>query len=162
MQHGNHDAPEGGPGILTTEGTDVRQISIFLENRVGSLLSIVRLINENQVVVLGISVQESIDVTVVRLVLSDPDTIESLFIEKGIPYSTSALLVVELKESLGGLATCLHELLCAELNIHFIYPLITRPNENPVLALRLDDTDFGRGVLHQAGFKLLSQEDLSR
>lgn len=162
MQTGNNDAQGGVTDLLTTEGTDVRQISVFLDNCVGALLSIVRLINDNQVVVLGISVQESIDVTVVRLVLSDPDTIESVFIEKGIPYSTSELVVVELKESEGGLATCLHELLCAELNIHFIYPLITRPNRNPVLALRLDDTEFGRGVLHKAGFKLLSQEDLSR
>jgi len=162
MEIGDDTNGDDFSSSLTTEGTEIRQVSIFLENRVGALLSIVKLINEHQVVVLGISVQESADVTVVRLVLSAPDTIESIFMERGIPFSTNALVVVELKETEAGLSSCLNELLCAELNIHFIYPLITRPNQNAALAMRLDEQDFARSVLHRAGFKLLSQEDLSR
>jgi hypothetical protein len=148
----------------TTSGTPVRQIAVFLQNQVGTLLSIVRLLNKNHVVVLGISVQDSVDVTIVRMVVNDPDTVESLFMEKGIAYSVTDLLVVELQAGTDdkGLAECLQALLVAETNIHFIYPVLSRPNDRPALAMHVEDTEFGQNVLMQNGFRVLLQEDLSR
>lgn len=142
----------------------MRQIAVFLQNQVGTLLSIVKLLNQNHVVVLGISVQDSIDVTIVRMVVSDPDTVESLFMEKGIAYSTTDLIVVELQPGSDekGLAECLQALLIAETNIHFIYPVLSRPNDRPALAMHVEDSVFGREVLSNNGFRLLLQEDLSR
>jgi len=153
---------KGGDAI--TSGTPVRQIAVFLQNQVGTLLSIVKLLNRNHVVVLGISVQDSVDVTIVRMVVSDPDTVESLFMEKGIAYSTTDLLVVELQPGSDekGLAECLQALLIAETNIHFIYPVLSRPNDRPALAMHVEDTEFGCDVLRNNGFRVLLQEDLSR
>lgn len=147
-----------------TSGTPVRQFAVFLQNQVGTLLSIVKLLNQHHVVVLGISVQESVDVTIVRMVVSDPDTVESLFMEKGIAYSVADLLVVELRPGTDdrGLAECLQALLIAETNIHFIYPVLSRPNDRPALAMHLEDTEFGKEVLEKNGFRVLMQEDLSR
>ena len=151
-------------GEAVTSGTPVRQIAVFLQNQVGTLLSIVKLLTRNHVVVLGISVQDSVDVTIVRMVVSDPDTVESLFMEKGIAYSTTDLLVVELQAGSDekGLAECLQALLIAETNIHFIYPVLSRPNDRPALAMHVEDTEFGREVLSNNGFRVLLQEDLSR
>ena len=146
----------------TAVGTPVRQIAVFLPNRAGALLSVVRLLGDHHVIVLGISVQDSIDATVVRLILSDPDLVETLFIERGIPYSTTDVIVLELVEGATGLAGCLRALLNAETNIHFIYPVLTRPNDRPALALCLEDNEFGKSVLLKEGFKLIYQEDLSR
>lgn len=146
----------------TPTGSPVRQVAVFLQNRAGELLSIVKLLNDHHVIVLGLNVQDSTDTTVVRLVVSDPDTVESLFIERGIPFSTSDLIVVELKDGAEGLAECLQGLLIAETNIQFIYPIMSRPHGHPVLALHLDDNEFGRSVLSKNGFRVLMQEDLSR
>ena len=150
------------PGTETTEGTSVRQLAVFLENRAGSLLSIMELLKANQVVVLGLSVQDSVDVTVVRLIANDPDTVETLFMEKGIPYTTIDLIVVELIEGPEQMPDCLRTLLNAETNIHFIYPLMTRPNDRSAIALCLEDNEFGKSVLSKAGYRVLAQEDLSR
>ncbi len=150
------------PEETTTVGTPVRQIAVFLQNRAGALLSVVRLLGEHHVIVLGISVQDSIDATVVRMILSDPDLVETLFIERGIPYSTTEVVVLELVEGASGLAGCLRALLNAETNIHFIYPILTQPNGRPALALCLEDNEFGKSVLLKEGFKLIYQEDLSR
>jgi len=149
-------------GADTVEGTSVRQVSVFLQNRAGALLSVVELLRANHVVVLGLSVQDSIDFTVVRLIASDPDTVETLFMEKGIPYSTNDLIVVELNEGPEQMPDCLRTLLNAETNIHFIYPLLTRPNGKSALALCVEDNDFGKSVLSKAGYRILLQEDLSR
>jgi len=146
----------------TVQGTPVRQIAVFLPNRTGSFVAILDLLRANYVLVLGLSVQDSIDNTVVRLVVSDPDTAETLFIERGIPYNSTDLVVVELHEGPEQMPDCLRTLLNAETNIHFIYPLLFRPNGRSALALCVEDNLFGDRVLSEAGYRVLRQEDLSR
>lgn len=148
--------------IAVAQGDPVRQISVFLANRIGSFVSVLDLMRSNHVVVLGLSVQDSIDNTVVRLVVSDPDTVETIFIEKGIPFNSTDLVVVELPEGPEQMPDCLRTLLNAETNIHFIYPLLTQPNGRAALALCVEDNLFGDAILSKAGYRVLRQEDLSR
>lgn len=144
------------------EGSPVRQFAVFLPNRPGSFVAILDLLRSSHVVVLGVSVQDSIDATVVRLVVSDPITVETLFIEKGIPFNCMDVLVVALREGPEQMADCLRTLLKGETNIHFLYPLLTRPEGHSALVLGVEDSDFGHAMLSKAGFKVLRQEDLSR
>jgi hypothetical protein len=148
--------------VDTPKGTPIRQLSVFLPNRVGSLLALVRLLHEHAIEVLGLSMQDTTEMTLVRLILSDPEGAAMLFIEKGIPHTDCAILVVELRESDQRLTECLSTLLAAELNLEFCYPLLVRPGLHPLFALHCDDTEIGVDVLHRAGFKVLCQGDLSR
>ena len=77
-----------------TSGPMVKQFSVFLINRVGALLQIVRLLNENSVDVLAINAQDSTDSAIIRIVVSDPDKVESLFDLHEVAYSISEVLVV--------------------------------------------------------------------
>ncbi len=138
------------------------QLSVFLENRVGAFLSVLRLINEAKVEVLGLSVIDSVDVTIVRMILTDPDPICTIFIEKGIAFTETHMVVVQLDQGAHGLAECLAALLEGETNMHFSYPLLSQPDGKAALAMCLEDTDFGISVLRRAGFKVLFQDDLSR
>lgn len=140
----------------------VKQFSVFLINRAGALLSVVRLLEDAHVLVLGLSLQDSVDVTVARLIVSDPETVETIFIERGIPFSTCDLLVVQLKEGAEALSRCLTAFLQAETNIHFSYPLLVNTNGLPALALHLEDIEFGAEVVTTQGFKILKQNDISR
>jgi len=146
----------------TVEGSPVRQFAVFLPNRPGAFVAILDLLRSSHVVVLGLSVQDSIDNTVVRLVVSDPFTVETLFMEKGIPFNSMDVLVVALREGPEQMPDCLRTLLKAETNIHFIYPLLTQPQGQSALVLCVEDNDFGHSMLSKAGFKVLRQEDLSR
>jgi len=143
-------------------GTAIRQYSIFLQNRVGALSSVVNLLEEAHVTVIGFSVVDSVDTTIVRMIVSDPDTVGALFCAQSVPFTETEIVVVALPEGAASLSRCLLALLMAELNIHFSYPLLTRPDQSSLLAFHLDDTDFGRSVLSNNGFKVLCQEDLSR
>ena len=97
-----------------------------------------------------------------QLVVSDPDTTEQMFIEKGIPHTTCELVVVALKEAGPGLLQCLDSLMIAETNIDFGYALMPGPAGHSMLAMHVEDYEFAVAVLHQSGFKLMYQEDLSR
>ncbi len=146
----------------TAKSRPIRQISVFLVNRVGALNALTKLLHDHAIEVLGLSMQDSTEMTLVRLVLSDPEGAGMLFIEKGIPHTDCTILVVELSESNRRLTECLSTLLAAELNIEFCYPLLVRPGLHPLLALHCDDVDMAADVLHRAGFRVLCQDDLSR
>lgn len=154
--------PADSHSTAIDESCAVRQLTVFLPNRIGALLSIVDLLKRNHFIVLGLSVKDAVDATVVRLIVSDPDSVETLFIEKGIPCNATELMVVELPEGACQMAECLRELLNAETNIHFIYSILTRPNGRSAIAMCVEDNDFGLEVLNKAGYKTLSQDELSR
>lgn len=146
----------------TPAATPVRQLSVFLHNRVGALMALVKLLTEHRIDVLGLSLQDTTELALVRLVPSDPETAEMLFIEKGIPHAVCLVTVVELREPEKTLPHALSALLAAEINIDFSYPLFVRPTQYPLLVLHLDAPDVGAKVLSSAGFKVLAQDDLSR
>jgi hypothetical protein len=140
----------------------VRQFSVFLQNKVGALLEIVRLLDANNIIVLALSIAESYESAISRIIVSDPDRTAELFREHDIPHSDCELMVVELTDGPGDLSGVLAALLMAEVNIHFSYPLLVRPRGRAVLALHLDDNECAASVLMGEGFKLLTQGDLSR
>jgi hypothetical protein len=150
---------------LTTEkigGPQVHQFSVFLQNKVGALLEVVKLLTEHNVVVLALSIQDSSESSIGRMIVSDPERVSSLFHEHDIPFSQCEVLVVELRESAADLARVLSALLMAEVNIFFSYPLLIRPRGRAVLAMHVDDTECSTSVLRGDGFTILSQSDLSR
>lgn len=150
------------PETAAPKGSCIRQLSVFLQNRVGSLMALVKLLQDHSVEVLGLSMQDSTEMTLVRLVLSDPDGAGMVFIEKGIPHTDCNIIVVELSESGHRLTECLSTMLAAELNVEFCYPLLVRPGLHPLMAFHVDDSDIASDVLHRAGFRVLCQGDLSR
>jgi len=149
----------------TTEKTDgpcVQQFSIFLRNKVGALLDVVKMLNEHAVDVLALNVQDSADSAIVRVVVSDPETVLDLFASHDIPCSTCDLVVVELKEGASELTKLLTALLMAEVNIHGCYSLLSRPRGNTALAIHVEDNECATAVLRSHGFRMLDQTDISR
>ena len=143
-------------------GEPVLQFSVFLQNRAGALEALIRLLQQAQVEMLGFSVQDSRDATVARIVTSDPDCTQQVFLEKGIPHTTSRIVVVALRHGGKELQKCLHELRLAETNLDFGYTLLPHPEGRTLVALHVEDVEFAQSVLHSAGVMVLCQEDLSR
>ena len=144
------------------ESQYVKQFAVFLLNRAGALLSVVKLLEDASIHVLGLSLQDSVDVTVARIIVSDPESVETIFIERGIPFSMSDMLVVELKHGAQDLSRCLTAFLKAETNIHFAYPLLIQPGGFAAIALHLEDIELGESVMQSHQFRILRQTDISR
>ena len=147
---------------ITNARSPVRQLSVFLHNQVGALLSLVKLLNENSIEVLGLSVQDSAELTLVRLIVTDPDTAKDVFDKEGLSCVSKVVIVVELHEGANDLCKVLAALLAAEINIHHSYSLMTHPGQKAHLALYVDDPEVGSEALNHGGFTLLTQGDLSR
>jgi hypothetical protein len=143
-------------------GPLVKQFSIFLPNKVGAMLDIVKLLNTNHTHVVALSISESTDSAIARIVVSDPEHVEELFRENDVAFGVCEMVVVEMREVATQLAKLLAALLMAEVNVHFTYALLTRPRGLAALALHVDDTECASSVLRGEGFKILSQSDISR
>ena len=144
------------------DGPLVKQFSVFLPNKVGAMLDIVKLLNSHSCHVVAMSVSESTDSAIARVVVSDPGDVEKLLRQNNIAFGMCEVVVVEMREVATDLAKLFAALFMAEVNVHFTYPLLMRPRGQAALALHLDDNDCAISVLTGAGFQLLSQTDISR
>jgi len=143
-------------------GPLVKQFSVFLPNKVGAMLEVVKLLNSHHSHVVAISVSESTDSAIARIIVTDPEGVEQLFRENNVAFGMCEVVVVELREVATQLAKLLASLFMAEVNVHFTYPLLTRPRGLAALALHVDDNECASSVLTGAGFKILSQGEISR
>ena len=141
---------------------EVKQFSVFMENKVGRLLDIVKMFSQASVHVVALSILDTADAAIVRLVVDDPDKARTLFGEHGLAYTEVTLVVVELSSSAADLKAVLTSLLQAECNIHSSYSLLTRPRGKAALALHVEDSEVAGSVLEANQFKLLTQRDISR
>jgi len=144
------------------EGPLVKQFSVFLPNKVGAMLDVVKLLNAHNTHVVALSVSESTDSAIARIIVSDPERVENLFKEHNVAFGVCEVVVVELREVATQLVKLLAALFMAEVNVHFTYPLLIQPRGQAALALHVDDTDCASSVLLGEGFQILSQRDISR
>ena len=140
----------------------IRQFSVFMENKAGRLLDLVKLFGANSVHIVALTILDSADASIVRIVVDDPGRARGILLEHTIAFSESTLVVVELPSSAEDLASMLSALLQAECNIFFSYSFLTRPRGKAALALHVDDEEVAVSVLEQNHFNILSQKDVSR
>ncbi len=146
----------------TLDGPLVTQFSVFLPAKVGAMLEIVKLLTTHQTHVVALSVSESTDSAIARIISSDPQRVEKLFRQNTVAFGVSQVVVVEMREVATQLVKLLAALVMAEVNVHFAYPLLIHPRGFSAIALHVDDTECASSVLIGEGFKLLGQDDISR
>lgn len=135
------------------------QFSVFLANRVGQLRDMLQMFAKSPVRILGVSIIDSSDWAVIRLVTSDSAATKALLKDKSLPFTESEIILVALDghESLS--AICAH-LLSAEINVHFAYTVTLRHQDNPVMAFHVDDRVLATQILLKHNFVLLGEADL--
>ncbi len=139
----------------------VVQFSVFTPNRLGRLNELIGLLNTRQVHILALTVLDTTDSSIIRLVVDDPQGARKLLEESGFPFTESHLLVVEL-ETVTELTEIVSALLQTELNINYLYSFIPHPGGHSLLALSMEDNEMGEQVLKSHNFRVLRQADISR
>ena len=139
----------------------VKQFSVFTENRLGRLHDLTAVLKLGNVHVMAITVLDTTDSAIVRLVVDDPDKARELMISNDFPFSESDVVAVEIADE-SELNGALSALLEAEINIHYIYSFIKRAQGKGALAITVEDPDVAVQSLGQRGFKVLLQSDISR
>src|SRR5436309_8451482 len=147
-------------GFTTARGRDwpsVRQFNVFVENRLGNLLNIIRRFETSDNHIVSMTIVDSADCAIIRMVLSDPERAVEVFRLAGLQFAESDLLVVQLPDGPQPLLAICKALLTAEINIDYAYPLLVGPRGRAALALHVEDHDTGAQTLHRHGFVLFTE-----
>jgi hypothetical protein len=158
----SYGGDEADVGFATARGRDwpsVRQFNVFLENRLGALLDVVRRFENSDIRIVALTVVDSADCAIIRLVLSDPERAIEIFQLARLPYTESDLLVVQLPEGNQPLVQISKALLTAEINIHYAYPILVGPHGSAALALHVEDHETATQTLQRLGFTIYTESD---
>src|SRR6187397_2520693 len=163
MSTGEGGAGGAGTEFQTMRGRDyptIRQFTVFLENRVGQLLEVVRRFEGSNVRIVALTISDSTECAVVRFLLSDPEQGREVLERAGLAIVESDLIGVELPDSPQPLLQVCTALLQAEVNITQVYPLLSRPRGRPAVALMVDNIEIAIETLAAKGFAAINEDDL--
>ena len=162
MSHGQDEDSGSAVAFSTARGRDwpsVRQFNVLLENRLGALLALVRRFETTDNRIVSLTVVDSADVAVIRIVLSDPERAVEIFQQAGLPVTESDLLVVQLPEGQQPLLQICKALLAAEIDIHYAYPILVGVNGSAALALHVDEHESAVATVQRQGFVIFTEGD---
>lgn len=149
--------------LETAEGSDFPQciqLTVFLENRLGQLLRLTRLFEQSEVHILGLSVEGATDCALCRILVDDPDFAQQMLVNAGFPVSAGEVIVVELPPGKRGIMAVAAALIAGEVNINYLYPLLTCSQRGACVALQVDNSAQACAVLSEKNFNILQQSDL--
>ena len=144
------------------EKASVRQFTVFLENRVGKMALLLRKFEESGLRVNAFSIEESTDISLMRLIACDPEAARDCLRENQFSFSETDVLAVEIPQTTRvPMIHVAQALLAAEVNIHYAYPLL-RAHAEPAIALYVDDLVFAQRILMRKNFRILGESDLRK
>jgi len=155
---------DAGIDLETARGRDwpsVRQFNVFLANRVGALVNVFRCFENTDVRILSMTIVDTADCAIIRMVLNDPERAVEIFERAGLMYTESDLLVVQLPEGKQPLLQICKALLSGEVNLHYAYPLLVGPQGLPSLALYVENHELAVETLTAKGFTVFTENDLN-
>jgi hypothetical protein len=138
----------------------VEQISVFIENKSGRLAEVTRVIGEANVNIRALSLADTSDFGILRLIVNDREKAQSVLKGNGFTVSRTEVVAVEVPDRPGGLYQILQALDRNEINVEYMYAFVERCGENAVIIFRFDETDKAISTLQQSGFNILPGDRL--
>jgi hypothetical protein len=138
----------------------VEQISIFIENKSGRLAEITRILGDAGINIRALSLADTSDFGILRLIVNDVETAKSVLKEKGFTVSKTEVVAVEVPDRPGGLSSLLQTLDTNQINVEYMYAFVERCGGNAVIIFRFDETDNAIDTLRASEFTVLEGERL--
>lgn len=139
----------------------INQISVFLENTPGQLAEFTRLLEKAQIDMRALSIAETQDFGILRLIVDDPYKTVSVVKDAGYICSITPVLAVEITDKPGSLVKMLTALTDGGINIEYTYAFTARKKDMAYMVLRVNDSEKAVKVLMQNQVRPVSQEDLA-
>jgi hypothetical protein len=138
----------------------VEQIAVFLENKSGRLAEITRILAENDINIRALSVADTADFGILRLIVDKVDLAKEVLRTGGFTVGKTNVVAVEVPDRSGGLAGVLKVVNEAGLNVEYMYAFVNKSGANAVLIFRFDEMDKAIEVLQGNGFTLLTGAEI--
>lgn len=125
----------------------IKQISVFLENKSGRLVRIAQVLGEAGINIRGLSIADTSDFGILRMIVDQPDKAITELKEKGIMATVTEVIAMEIPDTPGGLAKVLAFMTDAGINIEYLYSFIEKPTTNAIIMMRVEQIEKALEVL---------------
>jgi hypothetical protein len=139
---------------------NVKQLSIFLENRPGHLQSALKVLAERNINIKTLTIAEVSDFGIVRMIVNDTDNAVRALKESHYTCSVTEVLALQIDDSPGSLLRALETFSKNGLNIEYMYAFTEKRDDNAVMIFRFDDIEEAKKVLIAEGFNLVKKIDI--
>ena len=138
----------------------IHQISVFLENRTGQLAQITKLLAEHGVDIRAISIAETADYSLARMIVSNAQEASNVLLEHGDILSMTPVWAVEVPDKPGGLAELLAGLADQTVDVEYMYSLFTHTDGYAYMVLRISDEEKFLAACNAHHIKVVGNDEL--
>ena len=138
----------------------IHQLSIFVENRQGTLIKVLQLLKEAGVQLIASTIADTVEYGIYRIICSEPDRAYSILRGKGISVALSDVFAIELDDQVGRAADTLTLFSEAGISIAYMYSFLLKGKG--ILVFRTDDNEKTCQVIREQGLRYIPESDLSK
>lgn len=140
----------------------IRQLTVFVENKQGALVSITDTLSKNNINLRALSIAETQDFGMLRLIVNDAETAEKVLREDGYIIKVNDVVGVKIGDTPGKLSAALRVLDEKKINMDYLYAFMARTEKHAYVVIRVEDNDAAEKALEDAGFHIITEADVCK
>lgn len=138
----------------------INQLSVFVENKRGRLAEITRILKENDIDIRALSVADTKEFGILRLIVSDPKKGALALREEGFTVSLTKVIGIGIEDKPGGLCKAMEVLRDASISVEYMYAFVSRSEKTAYVILRVADNEKAIDTLEKGGFQIMDETAL--
>lgn len=140
----------------------IKQLTIFVQNKKGTVVPVTKILAENNVNLRALSIAETNDFGILRLIVDEEETAEKALREAGYLLKVIDVVGVKIGDQPGKLSSALEVLDHADINVEYLYAFMTRTEKHAYVVLRVEDNAAAEEILTDAGFHMITKADINK
>ena len=140
----------------------IKQLTVFIQNKKGTVVSVTEILAKNNINLRALSIAETQDFGILRLIVNDEAEAEKVLKENGYLIKVIDVVGVKIGDEPGKLTAALDVLDKANINVEYLYAFMARTEKHAYVVLRVEDNNEAESVLASAGFKMISEADINK
>lgn len=140
----------------------IKQLTVFVENKQGAIVSITDTLAKHNINIRALSIAETNDFGILRLIVNDEETAEKTLTEQGYLIKVTDVVGVKIGDAPGKLTAALDVLDKSGINLEYLYAFMARTEKHAYVVLRVEDNTKAETALEAAGFHLITDADICK
>ena len=140
----------------------IKQLTVFIQNKKGTVVSVTEIHARNYINLRALSIAETQDFGILRLIVNDECAAEKVLKENGYLIKVIDVVGVKIGDAPGKLTAALDVLDKANINVEYLYAFMARTEKHAYVVLRVEDNEEAESILTSAGFKMISEADINQ
>ncbi len=140
----------------------IRQLTVFVENKQGAVVSITETLSAHNINIRALSIAETQDFGILRLIVNDEETAEKILKDEGYLIKITDVVGVKIGDAPGKLSSALKALDENKINIEYLYAFMARTEKHAYVVIRVENNDAAENALRSAGFKIVTESDVDK